>query len=90
MRKSAFQRFFQLNDSYDMFQQLQLDPNHWGGFESEMVFDLQNKIEFLESILPYASGIKYLKHAKRIRDRIEFWKAQIEQTEMESIYRKLH
>lgn len=90
LRKSAFQRFFQLNDSYDMFQQLQLDPNHWGGFESEMVFDLQNKIEFLESILPYASGIKYLKHAKRIRDRIEFWKAQIEQTEMESICRKLH
>ena len=90
IRKSAFQKFFECNDNYELFEKLQLDSNHWGGEEREIISDLQNKIEFLESLLPCAKGAKYLKHAKRIRDRIDFWKAQIEKIEIESICRNLY
>lgn len=88
LRKRAFREFLAHNDDYDMFKKIQIDSNHWGGAVNGI--DPQRKIEFLESLLPYAQGVKYLKHAKRIRDRIDFWKVQIEHEEMEAIYRKLY
>lgn len=90
LRNSAFQMFFKCNDEYEMFEKLQLDPNHWGGSMDELIPDLHRKIQFLESLLPYVKGVKYLKHAKRIRDRIDFWKAMIEKEELDSICRKLY
>ena len=90
LRNRAFREFLSRNDDYDMFKKIQLDSNFFGGAVNGIIPDLQRKIEFLESLLPYAQGIKYLKHAKRIRDRIDFWKVQIEHEEMEVIYRKLY
>lgn len=90
LRNRAFREFLARNDDYDMFKKIQIDSNHWGGAVNGIIPDLQRRIEFLESLLPYAQGVKYLKHAKRIRDRIDFWKVQIEHEEMEVIYRKLY
>lgn len=90
LRNRAFREFLSLNDDYEMFEKIQLDSNLWGGAVNGIIPDLQRRIEFLESLLPYAQGVKYLKHAKRIRDRIDFWKVQIEHEEMEVIYRKLY
>ena len=78
-----------MNTDYEMFKKLPLDPSHWGGEMGEIIADLHKKIEFLESLHPYVQGIKYIKHASRIRDRIAFWKDQIEHEELEAICRKL-
>ena len=90
LRNRAFREFLSINDDYEMFEKIQLDSNLWGGAVNGIIPDLQRKIEFLESLLPYAQGIKYLKHAKRIRDEIDYWKVKIEHEEMEAIYRKLY
>lgn len=90
LRECAFREFISRNSDYAMFEKIQLDSNSWFGSTSEIVTDLQSRIEFLESLLPYVHGIKYLQHAKRIRDRIEFWKDQIEREETEAITRKLY
>ena len=74
-------------DAYDMFKKIQLDSNYLGGAVNGIIPDLQRRIEFLESLLPYVQGVKYLKHAKRIRDEIDYWKAKIEHEEMEAVYR---
>lgn len=89
LRQRAFRDFLQLNTDYEMFKKLPLDPSCWGGEMGEMIADLHKKIEFLESLHPYVQGIKYIKHASRIRDRIAFWKDQIEHEELEAICRKL-
>ena len=90
LRECAFREFISRNSDYAMFEKIQLDSNSWFGNTSEIVADLQSRIEFLESLLPYVPGIKYLQHAKRIRDRIDFWKDQIEREETEAITRKLY
>lgn len=89
LRRRAFRDFLQLNTDYEMFKKLPLDPSHWGGEMGEIIADLHKKIEFLESLHPYVQGIKYIKHASRIRERIAFWKDQIEHEELEAICRKL-
>lgn len=90
LRRRALQEFFCLNDDYDMFENIQLEPNHWGGNVDEIISDMQKRVDFLESLLPYVKGVKYLRHARRIRSRIDCWKKLIEQQEMEKIYRKLY
>ena len=89
LRRNAFREFLRLNTDYEMFKKLPLDPSHWGGEMGEIIADLHKKIEFLESLRPYVQGIKYIKHASRIRDRVAFWKDQIEHEELEAICRKL-
>lgn len=90
LRECAFREFISRNSNYAMFEKIQLDSNSWFGSTSEIVTDLQSRIEFLDPLLPYVHGIKYLQHAKRIRERIEFWKDQIEREETEAIMRKLY
>ena len=89
LRSRAFQEFFRLNNDYDMFENIQLDSNYWGGSMEEIIPDLQKRIDFLDALLPYVKGVKYLRHARRIRSRIDYWKAQIEQEEIEAIYRNI-
>ena len=90
LQARAFQKFVSYNSSYEMFKKLQLLPNHVGGNENEIIADLQRRIDFLESLFPYINGAQYLKHAKWIRDEIDFWKKEIEHVEMEVICRKLY
>ena len=73
-----------------MFDKIQLDPDHWGGFTEEIIPDLQRRIDFLQSLLPLMTGIKYLKHAQKVQARIDFWKSEIKQEELKAIYRRLY
>ncbi len=52
--------------------------------------ELTKRIEYLESLVSDLRGYKYIKHVKRIKDRIEMWKNQIEQEELDIICRKLY
>ena len=66
LRKKAIQKFLLCNDDFEMFDKIQLDPNHWGGVVEEIIPDLQRKIDFLQSLLPLMTGIKYLKHSQKV------------------------
>ena len=73
-----------------MFKRLSLDASHWGGNVDEIVPQLQERIRFLELLLSDLKGVKYIKHAKRVRDRIDMWNAQIKEEELQNICRKLY
>ena len=90
LRKEAFEVFLSCNAEYDWFAKLPLDPDHWGGMEAAIIPDLQNRINFLNSLLPLVSGINFLKHSMRIRERIEMWKSQIKAEEMNAILRNVY
>ena len=90
LRKRAFQEFLSLNDNYEDFANLPLEPDHFGGMEDEIVSDLNCRIDFLKSLLEDVRDIKYLEHAQRIQSRIDMWEKQIKEEEMQGIYRKLY
>ena len=73
-----------------MFEKIPLDPSHWGGSEEEIIPDLHRRIKFLKSLLPMVKEVKYLRHAKRIQDRIDFWKSQIGEEEIQQIVRRVY
>ena len=90
LKKRAFQKFLSLNDDYELFEKLPLDTDHWGGMVEEIIPDLQRRISFLESLMEDVQGMRFVQHAKRIRNRIDMWKSQIKAEEREEIYRKLY
>ena len=89
IRRSATREFLVYNSDYEMFEKLELDSSIWGGYISEIIPELQRKIEYLESLKPYVLGMEYLEHATRIEDRIDMWEEEIKREEMEAICRKL-
>lgn len=90
LRKRAFCEFIKLNDDYDLFDKLPLDSEFWGGFVDSIIPDLNKRIQYLESLLSYVSQLKYIRHAKKIRNRIDWWKEQIRREEFDNIYMKLY
>ncbi len=90
LRKEAFEVFLSCNTEYEWFAKLPLDPSHWGGMEAAIISDLQDKISFLNSLLPLVSGGNFVKHSNRIRERIDMWKYQIKVEEMDAILRTLY
>ena len=56
-----------------------------------MIPCMQDRIEYLRSLLPILSGIKYLKQRQRVLREIEDWKKRINDEEvselLESWYR---
>ena len=90
LRRKAFNIFLQNNSDYEMFNRLTLDASHWGGCEDEIIPQMQQRIRFLEVLLSDLKGAKYIRHAKRVRDQIELWKARIETEELNNICRKLY
>ena len=90
LRRKAFNKFLQNNSDYEIFNQLTLDASHWGGYEDEIIPQMQERIQFLEVLLSDLKGAKYIRHAKRVRDQIELWKERIETEELNNICRKLY
>lgn len=89
-RRKAVEKFLSLNTSPDVFERLPLEPSHWEGTGS-MIPYMQERIEYLRSLIPLVSGIKYLKQKQRIEREIDCWKERIRSEEirelLESWYR---
>lgn len=83
-RKKAIGKFLTLNDNPDIFEKLPLEPLTWGGWGS-MIPYMQKRIDYLSSLLPSVSGLKYLKQKQRIIKNIENWKAKIRSEEIEEL-----
>lgn len=90
VRKRALIEFLRINDDYELFEKIPLDSDDWGGSVDSIILQLERKIEYLKSLLPELTGVKYLKHSKRVKDRIEMWKEMIRQEELQSITRRLY
>ena len=83
-RRKAVKQFLSLNADPDAFERLPLEPSHWGGTGS-MIPYMQERIEYLRSIFPLVSGIKYLKQKQRIEREIECWKERIHSEEVSEL-----
>lgn len=83
-RKKAVEKFLSFNADPDVFERLPLEPSHWGGSGS-MIPYMQERIEYLRSLLPLVSGIKYLKQKQRIEREIECWKERIHSEEVREL-----
>lgn len=83
-RRKSVKKFLSLNANPDVFEQLPLEPSHWAGTGS-MIPYMQKRIEYLRSLLPLVSGIKYLKQKQRIEREIEDWKKSIHFEEVQEL-----
>ena len=83
-RRKAVEKFLSVNADPDVFEQLPLEPSHWGGIGS-MIPYMQERIEYLRSLLPLVSGIKYLKQKQRIERKIADWQESIRSEEVEEL-----
>ena len=83
-RKRAVEKFLSLNADPDLFERLPLEPSHWGGSGS-MIPYMQERIDYLRSLLPIVSGMKYLKQKQRIEREITGWKERIRSEEVEEL-----
>lgn len=83
-RKDALIKFISLNDDYEAFERIQLEPSSWGGCGS-MIPYMQARIDYLSSLMPVLSGVKYLKHKQRIEHYISVWEEQIKREEIDEL-----
>lgn len=89
IREKAIAQFVQCNKDYEIFIELSLEPNHWGGTGS-MVPCMQGRVKFYESLLPYFTGIDLLKHKQYIQENIRRWEKMIEQQEVKELMESLN
>ena len=80
-RKKAVEKFLALNSDPDIFCRLPLESSSWGGSGS-MIPYMQARVDYLSSLLPSVSGLKYLGQKQRIERDIENWKARIRSEEV--------
>jgi len=89
IRKESIKIFLDNNQDFEMFNKLSLLPTHLvsnGNFTSVY----KKQIDFLESLLPYLHGLKFLKHKDKIRTEVEKLYKMIQQEEVEEICRDLY
>lgn len=80
-RKKAVDKFLSLNSNPDIFKKLPLEPESWGCCGSIIPY-MQSRIDYLESLLPSVSQLKYLKQKQHIKNKIEIWKERIHSEEI--------
>lgn len=83
-RKKAVEKFLSLNADPDIFEQLPLEPSNWDGIDS-MVLYMQEQMDYLSSLLPSMSGLKYLRQKQRIEKVIEQRKKEIQEEEIQEL-----
>ena len=83
-RKKAVETFLSLNTDPGIFDRLPLEPSHWGGSGS-MIPYMQERVDYLSSLLPSVSGLKYLRQKQRIEQDIENWKTRIRSEEIKEL-----
>lgn len=88
LRKQALETFLECNSDFAVFEQLPLEPSHWGGTGS-MIPYMQRRIAYLTSLLPMLSGLKFLQHKGRILHEIAIWKDRIKREEISELLETL-
>lgn len=89
IRRFATQVFLDNNQDYEMFSKLHLVPDHWSG-NGSFVPAYQKQIDYLQSLFPLVSGIKFLKHKVFVKLKVEWLQRMIKQEEIEVICKNLY
>ena len=84
----ALRTLLSLISDYSLFVDLPLEASSWGGMGS-MIPYMQERIEYLTSILPLLSGIDYLRHRRKVEQYIEMWRNRIRREEIDELMRFL-
>lgn len=72
-RKSALLKFISLNDSFDDFEKLPLEPSSWSYSGSGIPY-MQARIDYLSSLATALPGVKYINHRQKLEQDIAVWK----------------
>lgn len=83
-RKKHIMYLIKLNSDPTLFEELQLEPSGYGGMGS-MIPYMEERISFLESLLPPLTGLKYLKHKRRVERSIDEWRRLIEREQIDEV-----
>jgi len=83
-RKTHILHLIRLNPDPELFINLEIEPNSWGGTGS-MIPYMEERIDFLKSLLPELNGLKYLKHKQRIEKDIAKWQQRIEHEQIDEL-----
>lgn len=89
LRRNMIKIFLDNNQDFETFDKLSLMPKHLSGSGS-LVPAYQKQIDFLESLYPLVSGIKFLKHKIKIKSKVEMLHEMIKEEEVEVICRNLY
>lgn len=89
IRIHAIKTFIDNNPDFESFKHLPLIPDHWSGGDS-FIPAFQKQIDFLKSLYPLVSGVKFLKHMARIKEKILSLQNKIEEEELKVICHKLY
>ena len=89
LRRTAIKTFLDNNQELDSFREISILPRHWSGMGS-FVPAYQRQIDFLESLYPMVSGVKYLGHKAYIKSRVDELREMITREEVEVICRNLY
>ena len=87
-KRTATQTLLENNSDIETFNKLSIIPNHWSGWES-LIPAYQKQINFLESLYPLVTGIKFLNHRAMIKSKVEMLQQMIKIEEIEVIHRNL-
>ncbi|MDD9149836.1 hypothetical protein OYT88_14875 [Sporolactobacillus sp. CQH2019] len=84
-RRNHILHLIKLNKDPKLFNELELVSTSWGGVNGSFVSQMGDKISFLKSLLPHLSGLTYLAQKKNVEDRIDWWKHEIEQQQINDL-----
>lgn len=87
-KRSATQTLLENNSDIETFNELSIIPNHWSGWES-LILAFQKQIDFLESLYPLVTGMKFINHRTMIKSKVEMLQQRIRNEEIEVIHRNL-
>lgn len=87
-KRSATQTLLENNSDIETFNKLSIIPNHWNGWES-LIPAYQKQIDFLESLYPLVTGMKFINHRTMIKSKVEMLQQMIRNEEIEVIHRNL-
>ncbi len=83
-RKIAIEKFLSINSDPEIFEKLPLEPSVMMSYGS-MIPSTQKRIDFLRSLLPFVTGVKYLKQRQHIEKKIKILKEEIRSIEIEEL-----
>lgn len=86
LRRKFIMNLLHVNKDPQLFAELSLEEDSWSGWGS-MIPMMEERIKFLESLLPSLSGLLYLEHKNKVESDIKKWKWRIEQEQIDEIMR---
>ena len=80
-RRNALKILVSKNYSFDLFKNIPLESSSWDVTVSSM----NDRINYLKTLLPLFSGLKYLDHKTRIEQDIRIWEERIKNEEISEL-----